>query len=754
MAQDTGGKSDGVIRLSPLDRLLKRIVKPAMAKKFEAGGIFRLRDLLLHYPKRLIDPAELADLTTLVEGKHVVLAVDIGGFEARPMRNRRGYLVTVELTDGNHTLPTVYFAPHKNRVTYLQRRLPVGRRVVVDGKVGRRNGELQIVHPTIDVVESGLSEEELALERTQPQVRYPVVQGISSDAIGTLIRSQLDQLRDVDLPDPVPIEIRAQMGQMLHATALRALHHPQVPREFHQALRALRFEEAFVLQAAMARRRAQAESETATARPPRTGGLLEAFDGELPFTLTAGQVALGEEISDELSRSIPMHRLLQGEVGSGKTLVALRAMLQVVDAGGQAALLAPTEVLAMQHERTIRALLGPLAWGGMLGSDATATRVVLLTGSMSTAQRRAALAEVAGGAAGIVIGTHALLSEQVAFADLGLVVVDEQHRFGVEQRDALRAKATSAPHLLVMTATPIPRTVAMTIFGDLEVSTLREIPAGRGDVVTHLVDADNARWMTRMWQRLAEEVAAGRRAFVVCPRISPTAEEPDNVIYLPGVDPEEKPKARSQDEPPELESVTEVSERLRELPMFDGVGIGMLHGRMTPEQKEEAMTAFISGAAPVLVSTTVIEVGVDVPEASAMVILDADRFGLSQLHQLRGRIGRGGEDGICFAVTHSGQGTPSYTRLEAFAGTRDGFELAEADLEQRREGDVLGAAQHGRRSGLRLLRVLTDQRVIEEARDTARSVVLADPSLSQHEELAEAIERTLEGDREEFLERS
>ncbi len=780
-ADETGERTGGVVRRAPLDRSLRLALGDSQAKKFARLGLVTVRDLLEHYPRRAVDPGELTDLSKVEVGRHVMVIVEIASLTSRQRRAGRGAVVTIEVTDGTRRLPLVYFAPHQGRVAYLEQRLPVGRRVTVDGKVGMNNGRLQIVHPRIDVVDSGLSDAEIEAQAQRPRLLYGQTRGLTSEHIGATLRGQLDRLRDEDLPDPVPFEVRMSEGLLGHATALRALHEPETFRDFLAAQDALRFEEAFVLQAAMARRRAEAAADPAAARPTRMQGLLDAFDASLPFELTAGQLDVGGVISAELAGTVPMHRLLQGEVGSGKTLVALRAMLQVVDAGGQAALLAPTEVLAAQHERSIRAMLGPLAEGGMLGGADDATRVVLLTGSMSAGQRRKALAEAAGGSAGIVIGTHALLQEHVQFADLGLVVVDEQHRFGVEQRDALRAKGRTAPHLLVMTATPIPRTVAMTIFGDLEVSTLRDVPAGRAAVETFVVPEHNERWTDRMWQRVAEEVAQGRRAYVVCPRISASAGEagedftavdpdPDDAAALaapvgaagsPSAIPAVSGHADDGEHGPvrELASVEAVVERLRTLPALAGVPIGALHGRLAAEEKESAMAAFASGETPVLVSTTVVEVGVDVAEASVMVVLDADRFGLSQLHQLRGRIGRGALPGVCFAVSplpfpgRNEAPSPSLERLLTFAGTRDGFALAEADLVQRREGDVLGAAQHGRGSTLRLLRVVTDEKVIVAARDAARALVAQDPTFAEHPDLAAAIERTLEGDREEFLER-
>jgi ATP-dependent DNA helicase RecG len=495
-------------------------------------------------------------------------------------------------------------------------------------------------------------------------------------------------------------------------------------------------------------------------RPGTAGGLLDAFDARLPFTLTAGQVEVGEQIAHELAAAHPMQRLLQGEVGSGKTVVALRAMLQVIDSGGQAALLAPTEVLAAQHARTLRMLLGDLAEGGFLGGAERATRVALLTGSLPAAARREALADAAGGAAGIVVGTHALLNPDVQFADLGLVVVDEQHRFGVEQRDVLLTRNEVQPHLLVMTATPIPRTVAMTVFGDLETSVLREVPAGRSGVRTFMADARRPNYVARTWALVREQVDAGGRAFVVCPRISADGDGPDE---RPGG---ERGDGRGDDDADllaadedggaplrPLRAVLEVAAELRSRPELAGVPVGELHGRMSSDEKDRALAAFASGQTPVLVTTTVIEVGVDVPAATAMVVLDADRFGLSQLHQLRGRIGRGSAPGVCLLVSSAEEGTAAWARLDTLARTTDGFALAAADLELRREGDVLGAAQSGAGSSLRLLRVARDADLIEQAREEATALVAQDPELTGWPALAEAISQRLRGAGEEFIDR-
>jgi ATP-dependent DNA helicase RecG len=445
-----------------------------------------------------------------------------------------------------------------------------------------------------------------------------------------------------------------------------------------------------------------------------------------------------------------MHRLLQGEVGSGKTLVALRAMLAVVDAGGQAALLAPTEVLAVQHHRSLIAMMGDLAEGGMLGGSDIGTQVALLTGSQPTAVRRRALLQAASGEAGIVVGTHALLADTVQFADLGLVVVDEQHRFGVEQRDALRVKSHVPPHLLVMTATPIPRTVAMTVFGDLETSTLTELPAGRQTVTTHLVPADRPDWVARVWQRVREEVDKGHQAFVVCARIGDDGDDDEGNDDMGPDDVPELDEAQSRRP---AAGVVQAIELLREEPSLRDLRIELLHGRLPVDESDRVMRAFAGGEIDVLVATTVVEVGVDVPNATVMVVLDADRFGISQLHQLRGRIGRGAAAGVALLVSGMPPGTPARERLEAVASTSDGFELARVDLEQRREGDVLGAAQSGMRSSLRLLRVLRDGDVIAAARQDAALLVEADPTFDDHPVLSYAIDVLVGSEREEYLER-
>ncbi|WP_275003027.1 ATP-dependent DNA helicase RecG [Promicromonospora iranensis] len=749
-----------------VDERLERAFDKRTATALGKLGLVTVGDLLNHYPRRYADPGALSDIAALEVGEHVTILARVEQATVRAMRNRKGALMEVVVTDGNSRLSLTFFGKHRGSLYNHEKRLVPGAQGLFTGTVGLYRGTRQLTHPDFTLMgeESDLDSDEALLEHaTKPIPIYPAAAGIPSWKIQGALRVVLDTLTDDDVPDPVPDEVRERLGLPGRAAALRSLHRPSTLDEAHRARHRMRFDEAFVLQVALAQRRARTATEDATARPPlptAEPSLLADFDASLPFVLTDGQRAVGDEIAAELASPRPMHRLLQGEVGSGKTVVALRAMLQVVDAGGQAALLAPTEVLAAQHARTLRALLGPLAEGGTLfGAERTgaSTRVALLTGSLGAKARKEALLQAASGEAGIVVGTHALLSEQVQFADLGLVVVDEQHRFGVEQRDALRAKGRVSPHLLVMTATPIPRTVAMTVFGDLETSSLTEVPAGRAGITTVAVPARNTRWTDRTWARVREEVDAGRRAYVVCARIHPDeetkapAKDFDDVPEF--LDPSGPGAEGAADRPP-LRAVLEVVEELRSRPELAGVEIGMLHGQLPADQKEAEMARFASGEAPVLVATTVIEVGVDVPEATAMVIFDADRFGISQLHQLRGRVGRGTDPGLCLLVSDAEPGTPAFARLEAMTQTTDGFKLANLDLELRSEGDVLGAAQSGRTSSLRLLRVVKDAGLIEEARTAAVDVVQASPDLTEFPELAKAIRAQLDEDQEEFLERA
>jgi len=736
-----------------LDEPLRRIVGERSAASLAKLGLVTGGDLLRHYPRRYSAPGELTEIGRLRLGEHVTVMASVRQATVRPMRSRGGAMLEAIVTDGRDELQLTFFAKRAGVLRAHEDKLRAGRTGLFTGTVGEYRGRRQLTHPDYLIVGLDAADEDEAIhEASKPIPIYPAAASVPTWRIARAVRTVLDPLQDGDVPEPLPSEVLEREGLPGILEALRSVHVPDTLAQAERARHRLRYEEAFVLQSALARRRAERAGLTSVARERRSGGLLDALDAQLPFPLTPGQVAAGEEIAADLAKPTPMLRLLQGDVGAGKTVVALRAMLHVVDAGGQAALLAPTEVLAAQHAATLRSLLGPLAMGGMLGGADHATRVALLTGSQGSRERRAALAEAASGAAGIVVGTHALLSETVQFADLGLVVVDEQHRFGVEQRDALRARGETPPHTLVMTATPIPRTVAMTVFGDLETTVLRERPAGRAPVETHVVPAANAAWMERTWTRVREEVEAGNRVYVVCARIDPSDTDTEGVL---DDEPEEAllDAAPGKAKRPPLTSVEETAAMLRERPDFAGVGIGVMHGRLTPEAKDDVMARFADGRTPVLVATTVVEVGVDVPEATMMVVLDADNFGISQLHQLRGRVGRSTLPSLCLLVSRAQEGSIAAERLAALAATTDGFELAEKDLELRREGDVLGVAQSGGRNSLRLLRVVQDGEVIARARADADAVVAADPGLDAHPALAAAIKEML-GEREEFLEKS
>jgi ATP-dependent DNA helicase RecG len=737
--------------LDELGTDVARRVGPKAATALGSLGVHTIGDLLRHYPRRYVERGELTDLSELAFDEHVTVLARVRTVQAHVMRGRPGWRVQIVIGDGRGELDLVFFTGKKWQRDKLSAELCVGTLGLFSGKVGQYQGRRQLAHPMYDVLPEVDDEAALALAQ-RPIPIYRAATGIQSWQIRAALDVVLAGLEP--LLEPLPARARARHHLMGVDAAMRAVHAPETMEQAHQARRRLRFEEAFVLQATLLRRRAALAQLTAVPRRPTPDGALAAFDARLPFELTAGQRSVGERIAEDLAGEHPMHRLLQGEVGSGKTLVALRAMLAVVDAGGQAALLAPTEVLAVQHHRSITGLLGDLAQRGLLGGGEVGTRVALLTGSQSTGTRRVQLLQIASGEAGIVVGTHALLERHVQFVDLGLVVVDEQHRFGVEQRDALRAKSAVPPHLLVMTATPIPRTVAMTVFGDLETSVLTELPPGRSPVVTHVVPGEHPDWLARAWQRIAEEVAAGHQAFVVCPRIGGDGDEPEAAAAPARSEEARSDGAQSDEEArrPPL-AVLDVVEQLRAEPALAGLRVRELHGRMPADDRDATMSAFTRGEVDVLVATTVVEVGVDVPNATVMVVLDADRFGISQLHQLRGRIGRGAAPGLALLVTEAQPGSPARERAQTVAGTTDGFELARADLEQRREGDVLGAAQSGYRSSLRLLRVLRDEPVIAAAREDAAELLGRDPDLSDHPALAAAIEVLAGSGRDEYLER-
>ena len=720
--------------------LLRDVLGGKSSKVVEkAFGYSTVGQLIRHYPRRFNERGELTDLSKLVEGEEVTVLAEVESTSTRRIPGRKLNILEVSIRSGRYRATLSFF-----NQPWRERDLRPGRQGMFAGKVSRFRDKLQLNSPDYILLgEADPAGPDLAEEQLQDFAGallpvYPAAAGLPSWTIARCIRIALDQLDPV--PDPLPPAARARAAVMELDAALRRIHRPETKADYHQARRRLAFDEALGVQLVMAQRRHASAANPALARPRIAGGLVEAFERRLPFEFTAEQRQIAAVIEAELAASHPMHRLLQGEVGSGKTVLALRAMLQVVDAGAQAALLAPTEVLAAQHERSITDLLGELAQAGRLGGSEQGTQVVLLTGSMSVPARRAALLEIASGAAGIVIGTHALIQDQVQFAELGLVVIDEQHRFGVEQRDALRSKAATPPHLLVMTATPIPRTVAMTVFGDLETSELHELPGGRGSVSSTVVPVtERPDWLERVWQRIREEVAEGRQVFVVCPRIGDDDDAED--IGAAGEDAQQTASV--------LGTYAELAaDQLR------GLRLAQLHGRMSAEDKSAAMSAFAAGDVDVLVATTVIEVGINIPNASLMVILDADRFGVSQLHQLRGRIGRGAHPGLCLMLSQLPYGHPALQRLEEVAKTTDGFALAELDLTQRREGDVLGAAQSGRKSQLKLLSLLQDEPLIRAARAEAQLVVEADPELARHPGLREFLWDSFDSDRTEFLHKS
>ncbi|MFE7615351.1 ATP-dependent DNA helicase RecG [Streptomyces sp. NPDC057496] len=734
-------------RVSAFDEPLKKLLGGATAKVMaDHLDLHTVGDLLHHYPRRYEERGRLTALTDLPLEEHVTVVAQVAEARVLTFNNGRGRRLEVTLTDGSGRLQLVFFGhgvhkPHKE--------LLPGRRAMFAGKVSVFNRKMQLAHPTYQLLDTGPGEgsgdgDREAVDAFAGRLLpiYPACKQLDSWRIAKAVDTVLPSAQEA--VDPLPAALREGRGFAPLPEALLKVHRPQTKADIALARDRLKWDEAFVLQVALARRRYADTQLPAVARRPAPGGLLDAFDAKLPFTLTDGQQKVSEEIFADLATEHPMHRLLQGEVGSGKTMVALRAMLGVVDAGGQAAMLAPTEVLAQQHHRSITEMMGELAEGGMLGGFEQGTKVVLLTGSMGAAARRQALLDLVTGEAGIVIGTHALIEDKVKFHDLGLVVVDEQHRFGVEQRDALRSKGKQPPHLLVMTATPIPRTVAMTVFGDLETSVLDQLPAGRSPIASHVVPAkDKPHFLTRAWERVREEVENGHQAYVVCPRIGDDEDEP-------GGKGKKAPEDDGEKRPPL--AVLEIAEQLSKGPLA-GLRIEVLHGRMAPEDKDDVMRRFAAGEVDVLVATTVIEVGVNVPNATAMVIMDADRFGVSQLHQLRGRVGRGSAPGLCLLVSEAHEASPARARLSAVAATLDGFELSRIDLEQRREGDVLGQAQSGVRSSLRMLTVIDDEEVIAAAREEAVAIVAADPGLEHLPELRTALDALLDKEREEYLDK-
>jgi len=710
-----------------LDSTLTEAVGATVAKKLErAFGMQTVGEMLTHYPRRYADPAELTPISDLPVGENVTIVAEVLSSSARGMRNRSGAMTDVIISDGQGRVSLTFFAKNLRQAEWRAGELYRGRRGMFSGKVGMYRDVIQFAHPQYELFADEESAKAKAEDQSsRPLPIYPATSAVSSQQFRELVEGVLPALGDV--PDPVPESVRAAEALLDARTALIQVHRPQTKNEVDPAVRTLRMHEALVLQTALLQQRAAVRALTATPRASGPGGLLARFDAALPYTLTPDQQAVGGQVAADLTGTWPMNRLVQGEVGSGKTLVALRAMLQVAESGGQSALIAPTEVLAAQHLRSITRMLGP-----QLAPELMPT---LLTGQMSAPERRKAALRVASGQALIVVGTHALLGEKTTFAELGLVVVDEQHRFGVEQREALRAKGSS-PHALVLTATPIPRTVAMTVFGDLDTSVIRTMPIGRAGIESFVAPlAEHPGWFARVWERAAEEVALGRQVFAVCAAIDTTKKtesaQEDQAALIP---PEEGAAGPRW-------GVVQLDEVLASHPTVGALRRAVLHGKMPSEQKDAVMQAFARGEIDILIATTVIEVGVDVPNASTMIVLDADRFGVSQLHQLRGRVGRGSVPGLCLLVTEAEEGSLARERVDAVAATLDGFALAEVDLELRGEGDVLGATQSGARSSLRLLRVVKDSKLIARAREIAEDILEGDPDLADHEGLREAISR-------------
>lgn len=670
---------------------LDRVLGDKTAKSFAKNlGLATVADLLQHYPRRYSNRGELTPIANLPIGESLSIVAEVVDARERRTKGRVSHILEVRITDGSGFLSLTFF-----NQAWRQKDLKPGVRGLFAGKIGEYQGKLQLAHPDYELFPEELSEFDAKAWADQPIPIYPASANVTTWMIQRALGIVLDTLEPI--ADEVTKELQKKYKLLSINDAMEKIHRPTTKNEIASAKKTLVYREAFLLQANLIQRRLDNEQAPATARKRKTGGYLERFDSNLPFTLTAGQSVVGSEITSDIAKTYPMNRLLQGEVGSGKTLVALRAMLEVADSDGQSALLAPTEVLASQHFRSIEKSLGEV-----LSKEVGLT---LLTGQLPTDARKKAMLQVVSGKARIVIGTHALFSEKVEFYDLGLVVIDEQHRFGVEQREKLRLKGKLSPHVLTMTATPIPRTLAVTVFGDMSVSSLTELPAGRKEIDSHVVRAGDPALVSRVWSRVAEEIAKGHQAFVVCPKIDETEKE------LSGA------------------SVEKTVAQLRKNSVLNGVRIQELHGRMDSVQKSQIMQSFAAKEIDLLVSTTVIEVGVDVPNATTMVILDADNFGISQLHQLRGRVGRGSAKGLCLLLTAAEDDSIALQRIEAVAAESDGFKLSEIDLELRREGDVLGASQSGGRSSLRLLRVIQDSELIQKVRVELEEIFEADPLL-------------------------
>jgi len=705
---------DPPLTVAELDELAVARLKGVGEKRkaaLAAADIHSVWDLLTHYPRRYIDRTRQATIADLPTGEEGMVLVEVERVSSRRTRNRRT-MVEAVVTDGTGRLTLTFF-----NQPWRERQLGAGLQAVVFGKVDTYRDKRQMTNPIVDLVGDRTG-------RIVPVYPQSEKAGLMTWDLVKLVSEALRRCEDRGIADPVPPAILAGLGLTDRSDALRRIHEPGEMKDVVVARRRLVFDELFRIQVKLVQRKRWLERTQRGVAHDTGGRLMARFHERLSFPLTPAQQRVIAEVVEDLAAGAPMHRLLQGDVGAGKTVVAVSALLTAIEGGHQGALMAPTEVLAEQHHLGISQLLDGFEVpdpGTLLGERPLS--VELLTNRTAAAERRRVLTGLADGSTDLVIGTHALIQEAVDYRSLGVVVIDEQHRFGVEQRSALREKNVdhTVPDVLVMTATPIPRTAAMTVYGDLDVSVLDELPPGRTPI--HTVWARTDEDEGRVWQQVRDEAAAGRQAYVVCPLI----------------DESEKLEVRSAEETYEQLTHGELAE----------LRVGLLHGRVTPADKEETMARFREGRIDVLVATTVIEVGVDVPNATVMVILDAARFGIAQLHQLRGRVGRGIHPSTCHLVGEAT--TPDgEARLEALVRTTDGFELAEVDLELRGEGTIMGERQKGR-NDLKLASLRRDREWVERAREAAFDLLDRDPDLATVPDLAAEIDRVLGDDEAEYL---
>lgn len=771
------------------------------ASALKSLGVITVKDALTYYPFRVTNPLKRAHLSQILPGQEVAFSATIQSINIVQMAARRGYRLEVNVAQDAAQAQIVYFSKNRQYVQWVSGRIAVGQTVVVGGTSGEFNGRLQFTHPQILTVRAKSAESDDSAYNTDvrvqnsddfsvqsveegieklcaPQPIYHANSRISSEHIHETILGLLRLFKTCDssdfnvdttgvadtnvpdtnvlsdvLPDVLPQFVTNSRNLMHRAAAFESIHNPQNKNDFENAIHTMRYEEAFISQIAVLQsRKKSGENKAYTCE---NSELRKHFEESLPFELTEGQKNViseitadmqGESQATEESPLKPMRRLLQGEVGSGKTIVAMSAMLQAVGSGHQAVLIAPTQVLASQHATNLQQ---------MIERAGLNVEITLITGGMKLASRRSALAKVASGEPAIIVATHAAFSASFKPTNLALVIIDEQHRFGVEQRDTLLRKISgkAVPHLLVMTATPIPRSAAMTWFGDLDASYLTELPGGRKPIRTFVINEEDSHKMASMFYHIRSRIDAGERAYVVCARIDSEDSEENNdntyntynnayVIYQENQDPytlNTQNTQNTQIAQREVHTVLQISKRLQNLPQFKGVEFAQLTGRTSDEEKREIMHKFDSGQVQILVSTTVIEVGVDVAKASCIVIFDADRFGLAQLHQLRGRVGRSGTQSWAFLVSNAPNNQLAAERLQVVENSLDGAIIAQKDLELRNVGDVLGDSQSGGKSSLKLLRVVKDAKIIAEAREDANTLLEHDPTLLEHPQTAGAV---------------